>query len=325
MKIYICKYCNKSFSFDDWRKASGFMSSHQRFCESNPRRQQYLDLIRKTGLKGSHKNALRIKKQYYDSLKEYQFVCEHCGKEYSKVLSPKRYSKYLTQHHFCSRSCSNSRVHTAETKKKISRKLSKPKSKSRTKSRSTSCDLRETTCLECHTKLFVKTTNDVYCYGCLKKHPEYHPYMLYSEDGHRLVSEKTRNKQREIARKRVENGTHIGLRVRPIESYPEKFWKMVLDNNEISDEFNFPITKHSLGLSCSACYFLDFKLPGNVDLEIDGKQHKFRKEHDEFRDSILRQNGWEIYRIEWNEINSKNGKDLMKKKIEKFLQWYYSR
>ena len=58
--------------------------------------------------------------------------------------------------------------------------------------------------------------------------------------------------------------------------------------------------------------------------EIDGKQHKYfeRKESDKIRDGLLKKNEFIVYRIEWNEINSENGKQLMKTKIDKFLQWY---
>lgn len=86
------------------------------------------------------------------------------------------------------------------------------------------------------------------------------------------------------------------------------------------------IRKSSLGLEHeAACYFLDFKLKNNIDLEIDGKQHKYqeRKVKDIERDTLLKKNGWIIYRIEWNEISSEKGSKLMKKKIDDFLQWYH--
>jgi len=119
-----------------------------------------------------------------------------------------------------------------------------------------------------------------------------------------------------LARKRVADGTHIGWKVRPIESYPEKFWKQVLTNNGIEFEFNFYIQKKTLGLSNLAGYFLDFKLQNKIDLEIDGKQHKYedRKQSDLVRDKALSSNGWKVYRIEWNEINTEKGKNLMKQK-----------
>jgi len=77
-----------------------------------------------------------------------------------------------------------------------------------------------------------------------------------------------------------------------------------------------------LNVSKGGCYFLDFKLPKNVDLEIDGSQHQYRTESDNRRDELISSIGYKIYRISWNDINSSAGKNLMKQKIDKFLKWY---
>lgn len=73
--------------------------------------------------------------------------------------------------------------------------------------------------------------------------------------------------------------------------------------------------------------FLDFYIEKNgvkIDLEIDGKQHKYedRKENDEIRDLFVSEQGIKVYRIDWNEINSQKGKQLMEEKINKFLDYY---
>ena len=59
-------------------------------------------------------------------------------------------------------------------------------------------------------------------------------------------------------------------------------------------------------------------------MEIDGKQHKYedRAESDRIRDEILMKNNFIVYRVEWNEINSETGKQLMKEKIDNFLEFY---
>ena len=57
-------------------------------------------------------------------------------------------------------------------------------------------------------------------------------------------------------------------------------------------------------------------------MEIDGKQHKSRTEHDNFRDKILTENGYVVYRIKWKNINTENGKNYMKNEIDKFLMFY---
>jgi very-short-patch-repair endonuclease len=72
-------------------------------------------------------------------------------------------------------------------------------------------------------------------------------------------------------------------------------------------------------------YFLDFLIEKNnirIDLEIDGKQHKYRVQHDLMRDEFLTANGYVVYRVEWNEINSESGKKLMKSKIDDFINFY---
>jgi hypothetical protein len=124
------------------------------------------------------------------------------------------------------------------------------------------------------------------------------------------------------ADERVLNGEHKGWTTRNISSYPEDFFKKVLNNLEIKFIFNYPVTKKSLGIECSSCYFLDFYIQigqRKIDLEIDGKQHEYsdRKESDQERDSLLIKNGYEVYRIGWkNPVNDKN-KDYIKREIEK--------
>lgn len=117
---------------------------------------------------------------------------------------------------------------------------------------------------------------------------------------------------------RINNGTFSGWQSRNITSYPEQFWISVLDNNNISYVREDFTTKK---------YFLDFLIEKNgkkLDLEIDGKQHKYedRKEHDLERDEYLKSLGYIVYRIEWNSINNQKGKDLMKEKINNFLEFY---
>ena len=42
------------------------------------------------------------------------------------------------------------------------------------------------------------------------------------------------------------------------------------------------------------------------------------------RDAFLRENGFLVYRIPWNTVNTENGRQLMKEKIDKFLEFYNS-
>ena len=140
----------------------------------------------------------------------------------------------------------------------------------------------------------------------------------------KYCSDDCRNKfQSENMRTKVEQGLHKGWATRNIISYPEKFFIKVLDNNNISYKHNYPVNKRELGLNDSCNYFLDFYLEGKrIDLEIDGQQHKKRKEHDNERDRLLSENGFNVYRIEWKNINTENGKSYIRNEIDKFLEYY---
>lgn len=115
--------------------------------------------------------------------------------------------------------------------------------------------------------------------------------------------------------KKIKNGEHKGWQSRNIVSYPEKFFINVLKNNNIYDFCitNYSISKKKLGLNEEGNYFLDFFFKDkNIDLEIDGKQHEFRKEHDQKRDELLKNNDINVYRIKWKNINNQKGKEYIK-------------
>jgi len=131
------------------------------------------------------------------------------------------------------------------------------------------------------------------------------------------------NNTKDFINKRIANGIHKGWTARNIISYPERFFINVLKNNNIGYKHNYPVNKRNLGLTDSCNYFLDFYIEDkNIDLEIDGKQHNYRKEHDVIRDKILNDNGYVVYRIKWKNINTENGKQYIKNEINKFLEYY---
>ena len=283
---------------------------------------------------------------------ERHFICENpkCGKDYSKTLTDSEYLRYQKQKHFCSISCAHARIHTAESKAKTAKTLREKEPIDRVclkcgqhyigrgngyclkcnphkGVKRHSCSLRQSHCLECGKTIYLKTDIDAYCEECYYNHPEYHHFQIYDANGKRVISAKTREKVSQKVNLAIQEGRHKGWHTRPIESYPEKFWKKVLENNGITYDFNFPIAKSSLGLEHeSAAYFLDFALTGKIDLEIDGKQHKYPERilKDKERDELLTKNGWTVYRIEWNEISTEHGSKLMKEKIDRFLKWYIS-
>ena len=97
----------------------------------------------------------------------------------------------------------------------------------------------------------------------------------------------------------------------------------VLNKNKIKFEHNYPVSKRELGLDEPYSYFLDFFIENKkIDLEIDGKQHKDREGHDEYRDVNLIKNGFLVYRIKWKSINTEKGKIYIKNEIVRFLNFY---
>lgn len=112
------------------------------------------------------------------------------------------------------------------------------------------------------------------------------------------------DRMREAQRKRVLNGTHHGWPSRKVESYPEKFWRTVLENNRIPYQQEVPI----------AGYFLDFVVQKSIDVEIDGGFHSLpeRRISDNRRDQVLHDLGFTVYRIPW--INPYNEEQSLKVK-----------
>lgn len=140
----------------------------------------------------------------------------------------------------------------------------------------------------------------------------------------KYCSKKCQDTQSSILMKeKAKCGILKGWSSRNIVSYPEQFFIGVLNNNNIEYVHNYPVNKRSLGLNNACNYFLDFYIKEkNIDLEIDGKQHKNRVEYDNFRDNILTKNGYIVYRINWKNINNDSGKEYMENEINKFLNFY---
>lgn len=282
MEQFICRYCEKVC------KNANALRNHERLCKLNPNHQHHTGFEPgwNRGLTKENNNILKsISNKLKKEFKPY--FCKTCGK-----LVTSKYGSGI----FCSKSCACKRKHTEEEKQKIKNKLlviasNKPK--------------RFKTCIICG-KLFEYTSRKNKGKTCSKE-----------------CSLKLKIiKAKEIQNKLVKEGKHKGWTTRNIESYPEKFFKKVLENNNIDYEFNKPITKNELGIQENGCYFLDFALKNNIDLEIDGKQHlvKERHQHDIVRDNRLKKNGWKVYRIAWKSLPKNN--EYIKVEIDKFIKWY---
>jgi len=134
------------------------------------------------------------------------------------------------------------------------------------------------------------------------------------------------NNSKELQLKLIKEGRHKGWVSRNIMSYPERFFKKVLESNGLEGKFsiNHPVAKRDLGLDCNSSYFLDFYFDDiKLDLEIDGKQHLMedRVKSDKLRDKSLTDNDYDVYRIKWVSINTKNGKEYIRNEIKKLLEY----
>lgn len=295
--------------------------------------------VKKIVLEFCHKHGIDIEKQISD-YKNRKTYCLYCGKE---LTGDNRLNKK-----FCNSSCAasyNNKIRppkTEEERKKISESLVNfykthelivrtNNGNYKTKGKTISCCINDGLVLNpykvdfkdriiCESKYTEKE-----CIICGKK---FKPFL--NANGHlykgKTCSEECSERLRkengiEVHKRIVEEGRFKGWQSRNILSYPERFWIIVLKNNNISFIPNKPL-KHE-----NSNYFLDFYIEKNgrkIDLEIDGKQHEHddRHESDVKRDEYVLSCGIEVYRIKWNEINSDKGKEMMKQKIDDFIKYY---
>lgn len=97
-------------------------------------------------------------------------------------------------------------------------------------------------------------------------------------------------------------------------SYPEKYWKIILDSNDLQYE-----EQYRIGL-----YQLDFAfIDKNIDLEIDGDQHYLDEKiikSDQRRDKYLEELGWIVIRVKWSEYQkNSNKKDYVNSIIKQIM------
>lgn len=248
--------------------------------------------------------------------------CSVCG---NIIPFNKRFNK------FCSQSCANTYSnikrgkHSDESKEKLSKTFKEKKEKQyKLISECINIGILENPFNYSYKDILINPNRckEYICPECGKK---YHTYLQKSGNlsnwkccskecnlihSNKIISNKVHE--------RINNGTFSGWQSRNITSYAEKFWINVLNNNNIQYISEFHLDKK---------YFIDFYLEKNgkyIDLEIDGKQHKYEDRiiHDKERDKYISNKGIIIYRIDWNEINSKEGSKLMQEKINKFLNFY---
>ena len=296
--VYVCE-CGKKFN------NSQAFNGHKGHCKIHLGEEKYnknhdLTLVKQEAMVKASSNKRtelsNIKKQaMVDEWRKSNPKCEKCGK---------LMTEYYGSGRFCSSVCAHSRKLTKSSREQIAHALNTIPHPHRM----TTKIIIPKYCKLCGKELWQKNTSG-YCRFCISKAPELHDKRVEAS--------------KKGAQHKIQNGTHVGWQSRNTTSYPEQFWMKVLDNNNISYQHNFPVKKADNINN----YFLDFYIEVNdarIDLEIDGKQHgyKDRKESDKIRNEYLASQGYLIYRIKWNEINSDIGKELMQHKIQQFEQYY---
>lgn len=190
-------------------------------------------------------------------------------------------------------------------------------------------------CINCNIKkdkiikeIISKIKEPKFCKVCnidISNKPKKQIYCSNTCRGKEPVSDSTIEKIKNSMKIRIENGLHKGWSPRNVISYPEKFFMKVLENNNIKYKHNYTVYQKDLGLETNYYYYIDFYIEElNIGLEIDGKQHNYRIEHDEKRDTALKNNGYKIYRIKWKYINNQSGKEYIKSEIDNFLNYYHN-
>lgn len=133
----------------------------------------------------------------------------------------------------------------------------------------------------------------------------------------RKHTEESRRKMSISAKKAFDKGIHANWKSRKERSYPERYFEKVLDTLGIFDQYEteYPIKNGKYQ------YFLDFYFPDKkVNLEIDGEQHRLkdRIESDKRRDRFLMSEGIKVFRIDWKNPKTSEGREYLEEKIKEF-------
>ena len=257
--------------------------------------------------------------------------CKNCGDSFQVVMRVGKDGKLRPADHtkeqrYC-KSCAHSIGGHFNKGKKIKAECNNCSKEIQV---SKNCAPQNFLCLDCH-KIFRKRTKikgksvEKKIYKCSVCGSEI-PKTKYGLCRKCLpTSFEYRNGLSNRAKANMESGKIKPWQTRNILSYAEKFFIKVLENNNLLDrcKINHPIKQRDLGVNSDANYFLDFFFEDKkLDLEIDGKQHKYadRQKSDRIRDELLNQHGITVYRIRWkNPINTTN-KTYLKDEIDKFLK-----
>jgi very-short-patch-repair endonuclease len=149
--------------------------------------------------------------------------------------------------------------------------------------------------------------------------------MRSKSDANKIASIKFPKKLTEETKKKISDARKKYLKEHPDqvpyllnhfskgESYPEKYFQIILQKSNLSYERYLQISY----------YNLDFAfIEKGIDLEIDGDQHYLDQkivESNKERDIFLKNNGWSVIRISWSDylrMKTEERKDYIKNLID---------
>lgn len=284
MRDYYEKIIKESFSKEEVCKKLGIHSNGRGY-------RKVLEICKQYNIDILHFRHGGFKLRKYERVEKFCPICNNI------FITRKGHKK---EKFVCSKKCSNyyRGSKTEETKSKIRESLYEYRIKN-------GIFLKEKPCEFCKKLFKPKLKRRRFCCSvCSKKATPLNPSYIEN--------------LRTLAIERVKNGTHKGWKSREKfkDSYPESFFRTVLNNNNIKFEKEYPQGK----------WFIDFAiLDKKIALEIDGKQHlqEDRKLSDQRKDEYLTSQGWIVHRIPWkNPIDIKN-KFYIKSEIDKFLDIYH--
>ena len=283
---YVCE-CGKTFT------NSQQFNSHKSWCEvrlGDDAVQKHVNNSKEALKRATQLIIERSRAKRENLLHQWineQHMCEKCGKVMTEKFGTGR---------FCSKSCANSRQHSDDTKQKISKSLNEHYG-------NTSYKAQQYECIQCGKKFNNKdltNNHQTICNKCTKLNSTF----IYDGPDLPYVEESTKEK---------------GYFSRSQMSYPEKFWKLVLENNDIQYQHDYIV---QLPKGKRGVYRLDF-LVDNFDIEIDGQFHleESCKIKDQKRTEYLETLGYIVYRIQWiNPINELN-KQIVNKQIDDLFEF----
>lgn len=166
-----------------------------------------------------------------------------------------------------------------------------------------------------------------------KEKMEYKEYMVFSKYSDLIeFEEKAKIENKNISDIGYHTVSWISKRKDNI-SNAEDFWIKFISSLGLKEDKDFVreyyINKATLDPDETSCYYLDFLFINyegqKLNIEIDGSQHKKKKnlKYDKHRDSLLRKNGYIVYRIPWiNPDLSEENNLIVKKQKEELINLF---